>query len=153
MGRSWQRHPEELHAQGPHKDFSAFQGDMGQVVSRWGWASPARICRVRRSKRDRNSRTWTARIAHATSSSVQAVTPGRSEVALTAVSTAARATSPRFKVWHTSQPIPSPRASVIPGARNFSGTSEVDIASRDVGDDDREAAGALPDEALEATER
>ena len=37
-GRSWQRRAEEVHAEGQHKDYSAFQSDMGQVVSRWGWA-------------------------------------------------------------------------------------------------------------------
>ena len=31
------RHHEEVHAEGQHKDYSAFQSDIGQVVSRWGW--------------------------------------------------------------------------------------------------------------------
>jgi len=42
---------------------------------------------------------------------------------------------------------------VIPVPETFSGAFKADIASRDVGADDREAAGALSIEAVQATER
>ena len=45
-----------------------------------------------------------------------------------------------------------PGASVITGCPELNGPSKADLAVSDVDNDDREAAGALPDEAMAATE-
>ena len=45
------------------------------------------------------------------------------------ISAAARTTSTVFRARKTSRPMPSPRGTVMPGARNFSGVSRNEMAS------------------------
>jgi len=123
------------------------------MQARWcrdgGAAAPARICRVRRSKRGRNVRTWTARISCDLSQRLP-VTPGRQRGCAGRGERSRKGDLGGQVQGVEHQPADSkPRGQRDHGARNSSGASKADTASRNVGDDDDEAAGALPDEAVE----